>query len=213
MCPPKSARAARVSELERGGGRAAHRTVPMSCLTKCQLRMCPPQTHAGRARVCSGAGLGRTVHSTMSMKCAHQVPTANVPFENARGSRAFSDCNKGMVAPCTGQCRWVVPTNCRLQICPSKTRAGRAPFRDAARPWSLCANSATAAEFPLYPVSVRKLRHCKCARNGRFFKRRTSAKRDCRPLELHNLASLDGEPVGVDERWRLFLTGQAAVAL
>ena len=60
------------------------------------------------------------------MKCAHQVPTANVPFENARGSRAFSDCNKGMVAPCTGQCRWVVPTKCRLQICPSKTRGSRA---------------------------------------------------------------------------------------
>ena len=193
--------------MERGGGRAAHRTVPMSCPTKCQLRMCPPQTHAGCARVRSGAGLGRTVHSTMSMKCAHQVPTANVPFKNARGSRAFSDCNKGLVAPCTGQCRWVVPTKCRLQICPSKTRAGHAPFRIAARPWSLCANSATAAEFPLYPMTVRKLWHCKCARNRCFFKLRISADTDCRPLEPYNLASFDGEPVEVDERWRVFSKG------
>ena len=102
----------------------------MSCPTKCQLRMCPPQTHAGRARVRSGAGLGRTVHSTMSMKCAHQDPIAKVHFENARGSRAFSDCNEGMVAPCTGPCRWVIPIKCRLQNLPFKNARGWRAFSD-----------------------------------------------------------------------------------
>ena len=64
------------------------------------------------------------------MKCAHQVPTANVPFENACGSRAFSDCNKGMVAPCTGKCRWFVPTKCPIANLPFTNARGSRAFSD-----------------------------------------------------------------------------------
>ena len=93
--------------------------------------MCTPKMRAGGARFRTGArGWSRSVPDSAD-GLSHQVPIANVPSPNARGSRAFSNCSQvtisnvpsknargwrafptwseGVVAQRTGQCRWAVP--------------------------------------------------------------------------------------------------------
>ena len=102
---------------------------------KCALRK--------RARVARVSemepGSGRTVRRTMSMKCAHPSGDCQCALrKRARVARVFG-LQQGMVAPRTGQCRWVAPTKCRLRMCPSQTRACCARFRAAGTRWvALC---------------------------------------------------------------------------
>ena len=135
-----------------------------------------------------------------------QVATANVPFENARGSRAFSDCNKGWPRRAHGSVDGLPPPSADCECALHKRARAARVFGLQGGGGLLCADSATAAEFPLYPVPVRRLRHCRRAERA-LFKRRILADTDCRPLERYNLASFDGEPVGVNERWRVFSKG------
>ena len=116
---------ARVSELDRGGRRAAYRKVPMCCPTNCRLRMCPPRTRANRerfrtavklrfpmctpkmraggARFRSGArGWWRSVPGGAD-GLTHQVPIANVPSPNARQSRAFLNISQVTISNLTSK--------------------------------------------------------------------------------------------------------------